>query len=135
MTTGFFTSEREPALSLEAIGPEGSRSCDAIIDTGFTGELTLPPAWIEELGLPQSGVEEMILADGRVSDTLLYDGYVIVDDEPCPNAASSRRPEGSSSASTPCRACTSGKKSGRRRKRGHYTSSYSPSRSHARRKI
>jgi clan AA aspartic protease len=81
MTTGFFTAEREPALSLEAVGPEGSRSFDAIIDTGFTGELTLPSDWIEDLGLPYAGVEEMMLADGRFRDTAMYDGYVIIDDE------------------------------------------------------
>jgi len=81
MITGFFTAEREPALSLEAIGPDGSRSCDAIIDTGFTGELTLPPDWIEDLGLPYAGVEEMMLADGRFRDTAMYDGYVVIDEE------------------------------------------------------
>jgi clan AA aspartic protease len=81
MTTGFFTAEREPALSLEAVGPEGSRSFDAIIDTGFTGELTLPSDWIEDLGLPYAGIEEMMLADGRFRDTAMYDGYVIIDDE------------------------------------------------------
>jgi clan AA aspartic protease len=78
MTTGFFTAEREAALSLEAVGPEGSRSFEAIIDTGFTGGLTLPHAWIEELGLPQTGVEDLILADGRATDTPLYDGHVII---------------------------------------------------------
>ena len=81
MTTGFFTSDQEPALSLDVIGPDGSQSCDAIIDTGFTGELTLPPDWIEELELPYAGVEEMMLADGRFSETALYDGYVVIDEE------------------------------------------------------
>lgn len=81
MSKGFFTSGREPALSMEAIGPDGNRSFDAIIDTGFTGELTLPPDWIEDLGLPYAGVEEMMLADGRFRDTAMYDGYVIIDEE------------------------------------------------------
>lgn len=81
MTTGFFTSTGEPALSLQAIGPDGSRSFEAIIDTGFTGELTLPSDWIEELGLPYAGVEEMMLADGRFRDTAMYDGHVIIDEE------------------------------------------------------
>lgn len=81
MTTGFFTPENEAALTLEAVGPEGSRSFEAIIDTGFTGGLTLPPDWIEELGLPQTGVEDMVLADGRASDTPLYNGYVVLGEE------------------------------------------------------
>ena len=40
MTTGFFTSANEPALPLEVRGPDGARSFDAIIDTGFNGALT-----------------------------------------------------------------------------------------------
>ena len=39
MTTGFFTSANEPALPLEVRGPDGARSFDAIIDTGFNGAL------------------------------------------------------------------------------------------------
>lgn len=51
MTPGFFTRGGKPALSLQAIGPDGSRPFEAVIDTGFTGELTFPPDWIEEPGL------------------------------------------------------------------------------------
>ena len=42
MTTGFFTSANEPALPLEVRGPDGARSFDAIIDTGFNGALRFP---------------------------------------------------------------------------------------------
>ena len=66
MTTGFFTADREPALSLEIRGPDGAQSFDAVIDTGYNGALTLPPDWINALGLPQSGEESVSLADGRV---------------------------------------------------------------------
>ena len=39
MTTGFFTADREPALSLEIRGPDGAQSFDAVIDTGYNGAL------------------------------------------------------------------------------------------------
>lgn len=81
MTTGFFTSANEPALPLEVQGPDGARSFDAIIDTGFNGALTLPPDWIPPLGLPQAGQEPVTLADGREVTTALYDAYLILDDE------------------------------------------------------
>jgi len=81
MTTGFITPDQEPALQLEVVGPEGTRSFNAIIDTGFNGGLALPPDWIEALGLPRAGHEQMVLADGSVTGAYLYDGYVIPDEE------------------------------------------------------
>ena len=81
MTTGFFPSANEPALPLEVRGPDGARSFDAIIDTGFNGALTLPPDWIPPLGLPQAGQEPVTLADGREVTAALYDAYLILDDE------------------------------------------------------
>ena len=81
MISGFFTPDQEPALSLEIRGPDGERSFDAVIDTGFNGALTLPPAWIDALGLPQSGEERVSLADGRVIVVPLHVGYVILDDQ------------------------------------------------------
>jgi len=81
MTTGFFTPDQEPALSLEIRGPEGGRSFDAVIDTGFNGALTLPPGWIDALGLPQSGEQRVSLADGRVIVVPMHVGYVILDDQ------------------------------------------------------
>lgn len=81
MTTGFFTSANEPALPLEVRGPDGDRSFEAIIDTGFNGALTLPPDWIAHLGLQQAGQEPVTLADGREITTTLYDAYLILDEE------------------------------------------------------
>ena len=81
MSTGFFTSDQEPALSLEVRGPEGARSFEATIDTGFNGALTLRPDWIESLGLPPAGKEPVTLADGREITTSLYEAYVLLDEE------------------------------------------------------
>jgi len=43
MMSGFFTQDREPALSLEVRGPDGVQSFDAVIDTGYNRALALPP--------------------------------------------------------------------------------------------
>lgn len=41
---------------------------EAVVDTGFTGHLALPPALIGELSLPLRGSRDSFLADGsRVS--------------------------------------------------------------------
>jgi len=70
--TGFFTSDGEPALPVHVAGPAGNLEVDAVIDTGFNGELTLPRKQIEVLGLPEATVTEVTLADGRVRDVSLY---------------------------------------------------------------
>ena len=38
---------------------------EAVIDTGFTGHLTLPAEAVGSLALPELGTEEIVLADGR----------------------------------------------------------------------
>jgi clan AA aspartic protease len=78
MMTGFFTSEGEPALSVHVAGPAGNLDVDAVIDTGFNGDLTLPHNQIEALGLPEATVSEVTLADGRVRDVPLYDGKALL---------------------------------------------------------
>ena len=80
MPSGFFTSDFEPAIELEVIGPDGARSFDAVIDTGFNGGITLPIDWIEDLGLSQAGDEQMVLADGSLTAAPLFDAYVILNE-------------------------------------------------------
>lgn len=61
-------------------GPEGSRSFKAVIDTGFNGTLTLPPAWFNTLGLAQTGEAPVVLADVRQIVSPVYTGSVILDE-------------------------------------------------------
>jgi len=62
---GVVTAEREAVVRLKVFGPEGKNSdVDAVLDTGFTGHLTLSPEVIQELGLPLLGSRRTILADG-----------------------------------------------------------------------
>ena len=56
-------------LAIRVLGPaeqpDGeSGHIDAVIDTGFTGQLVLPPEVVNRLGLPGRGRQRAILADG-----------------------------------------------------------------------
>ena len=55
------------------------RTIEAVIDTGFTGFLTLPPSTIAELGLPQRGAIRGVLADGSTRTFGIYEAVVIWD--------------------------------------------------------
>jgi clan AA aspartic protease len=59
---------REAVLGVEVLSTNGASSLriEAVVDTGFTGHLTLPPATVEALGLPIIGSAESILADGSL---------------------------------------------------------------------
>jgi clan AA aspartic protease len=71
MIVGIVNADREATLLVTIIGSSGQiKEVEAVIDTGFTGYLTLPAAVITELGLPFAGREQATLADGS---TLLLD--------------------------------------------------------------
>lgn len=65
---------REAVIPLTLLRDPGdeTRSLEALIDTGFTGHLTLPPDIVEELGLQLRGAAEVILADGSVETLPIY---------------------------------------------------------------
>jgi hypothetical protein len=53
MITGVVNPNREAIIRLMVAGPGGQQQdIEAIINTGFTGFLTLPPALVAALGLP-----------------------------------------------------------------------------------
>ncbi len=57
MMTGVVNANREATIRLVVIGPSGQQQeIEAIIDTGFTGFLTLPAVLIAALGLPWPGI-------------------------------------------------------------------------------
>lgn len=57
---------REAVIAITLLGgsANGAVEVEAVIDTGFTGHLTLPPAVIRSLALPKRGFVEVELADG-----------------------------------------------------------------------
>ena len=65
MIAGTVSARREAVIGLRVRGPGGvESSVDAIIDTGFSGSLTLPSAVISTLGLVRVSKSHAILADG-----------------------------------------------------------------------
>lgn len=73
MITGTINSD-EARVRLKIIGQRGrQQEVDAVIDTGFTGTLTLPSAVIATLGLRWRSVDCAILAD---VSTCVFQVYV-----------------------------------------------------------
>jgi clan AA aspartic protease len=82
MITGVF-NDREARVALVARGPKGQeQGIAAIIDTGFSGHLTLPLAVVEALGLIHLGQGKALIGDGTIQVFDLYEAILIWDDEP-----------------------------------------------------
>ena len=82
MIRGAVNAAYEPIIRLVVRGPSGqSREIEAIVDTGFNGYLTLPPALASALELPFVTSNPALLADGSEvtfevrSATVLWDGH------------------------------------------------------------
>jgi len=71
---------REPLIRLTVCGFRGRRQeIEAVIDTGYTGWLTLPPTLIHALNLHWRSSGRGTLADGSVSLFDVYQGRVLWD--------------------------------------------------------
>ena len=82
MIRGIFT-DREARVPLVVRGRNSKeQGVSAILDTGFSGFLTLPAVVIEELELTWSCRAEGLLGDGTRQVFDLYEGTVLWDDEP-----------------------------------------------------
>ncbi|WP_419838328.1 clan AA aspartic protease [Candidatus Poriferisodalis sp.] len=84
MIEGRVNARLEATVALDVKGPGGrSRTVEAVIDTGYSEFLTLPPAHVSELALPYKTLSQAVLANGAV-DTfgvygaeLIWDGQVV----------------------------------------------------------
>lgn len=71
---------REALIRLTVLGFRGAKlDIQAVVDTGFTGWLTLPPTVIAELGLNWRNFGRGVLADGSISEFDVYQARVIWD--------------------------------------------------------
>lgn len=74
MITGRVTADREAIIRIEVAGPsEQFEPVEAVIDTGYNGDLTLPDGVISALRLPFGGHRRGTLANGS---GLLLDVYL-----------------------------------------------------------
>lgn len=79
MITGAVKSA-EARVRLKATGPRGrGQEIEAVIDSGYTGALTLPPTLITMLGLRWQSVERATLADGSTCVFQVYVGKLVWD--------------------------------------------------------
>jgi clan AA aspartic protease len=73
MIRGAVNARLEAVARLRVRGPGGAEAdVDAVIDTGFTASLTLPPAVVAALGLARQSGGSALLADGSVRPFDIY---------------------------------------------------------------
>ncbi len=85
MITGTVNGRYEMVTTLpvrDSVGQE--RQIEAILDTGFTGSLTLPPSLIAALRLPWRSRSSAILANGNIQQFDIYAATVVWDSVPRP---------------------------------------------------
>lgn len=70
----------EGRIRLKVKGRQGrEQEVEAVIDTGYTASLTLPPALIQALGLRWQTVDRFKLADGSLCIFDVYEAKVLWD--------------------------------------------------------
>ena len=81
MIEGTVNAAYEAVVALRLQGPEGQvQDIEAVVDTGYSGFLTLPTALVAELGLPFAYMGQAFLANDAEVDfdvhyvTVLWDG-------------------------------------------------------------
>jgi len=80
---GFVNANHEAVVPLVLRGPEGqTREVNAVIDTGYSGFLTLPPALVDELELPFAYVGRAFLANDDQVEFHVHDVTLLWDGEP-----------------------------------------------------
>ena len=80
---GVVNAAREAVVILPVRGPAGqARETEAVIDTGYSGFLTLPPSLVEELGLPYRFGGRAFLANGSEETFGVYGITALWDGQP-----------------------------------------------------
>ena len=83
MIAGVVNPAREAVITLPLQGPVGQAvEVEAVIDTGYNGFLTLPPALAAELDLSLLGNGHAYLANDAVVEFDVYDVTVLWDGQP-----------------------------------------------------
>jgi clan AA aspartic protease len=78
--TGVVNTDREAKIRLDVYDSNGQqREFEAVIDTGFTGSLTLPSSAIATLGLAFTGRGQVVLGDGSIELFDMFTGTVLWD--------------------------------------------------------
>ena len=82
MIAGVVNADGEATIRILVRGTHGQlQEIEAVIDTGFSGFLTLPSSLAESLDLPWHGRSQGVLADGSVHLFEVFGATVVWDDE------------------------------------------------------
>jgi len=82
MITGVVTANREAVIHVLVRGPHGQEAqVQAVIDTGFTGFLTLPAGLITDLALPFASATRVTLGDGSEVHMDAFEAAVLWDNQ------------------------------------------------------
>jgi clan AA aspartic protease len=76
MIQAYFDDSGNPKVKIAVSGNRMQVEIEALIDTGFDGEITLPSAIGVRLGLELTGIEDFELADGSISESFVFSGQV-----------------------------------------------------------
>jgi len=80
MITGQVVAGRYATLPVVLRGPQGQEeTLEAILDTGFTGFLTLPLPQIAKFGFPYQGLIDAQLGNGSAAEFDMFAGTVLWD--------------------------------------------------------
>ena len=83
MIEGVVNASYEAVVTLSLRGPDGDvRDIEAVIDTGYSGFLTLPPRLVAELELPFVTSAQAILANGSEETFDVHGVNVLWDGRP-----------------------------------------------------
>ena len=76
--TGTVSAELEAVVLITLLDAEGNQpELEFVIDTGFSGAISMPESWIKAMGYVWSRSAASILADGSVIDVNVYEGRII----------------------------------------------------------
>lgn len=77
MIRGRVSGDRQALIAVDIMDGDGRpQPVEVVLDTGFTGYLTLPPRTISDLGLPSVGQRTFELANGELFDFPVFLGSV-----------------------------------------------------------
>lgn len=74
--TGRIDEKEQLWVLIKVAGQHNQQDVEALIDTGFTGELLLPVSVAVPLGLKLVGVGSAVMADGSISRQMLFDASI-----------------------------------------------------------
>ena len=95
MIQGVVNAAYEAVVTLPLQDPQGlTRVIEAVVDTGYSGFLTLPPVLVDELSLPFAYMGQAFLANDAVIDFDVHDVTLLWDGQP-------RRIQADATGSTP----------------------------------